>query len=120
MAIDYLQNIWGKGSIYERMSAMAPQLQFLAKELQITIIALSQINNESARETSGPVIGYKGAGEIAAAADFGIIIERYPRDSINKDKLKVSIRKNRHGQVGDAEFEFADNYTSLKEIEREQ
>jgi len=116
LAIDYLQNLWGDGSIYERMSRLAPVLQYLAKDLQITIIALSQVSNQHARGETGGLINYKGAGEIAASADLGIELERF-KD--NQDMMRFIIKKNRHGRVAEGVLEYVDGYTRLKEVREE-
>jgi replicative DNA helicase len=109
--IDFLQNLSGKGSIYERMSVLAPRLQALAKELDITLIALSQVSNEAARGETG-IIGYKGAGEIATAADLGLWMERSKEDS---EIVRVKVAKNRHGPRGQRNFSFVNNWTQLDE-----
>jgi replicative DNA helicase len=112
MAIDYLQNLWGEGSIYERMSRLAPILQYLAKDLQVTVIALSQVSNQHARGETGGLINYKGAGEIAASADLGIELQR---DTASKEMMKIMVKKNRHGRIGDGVLEYINEFTRLRE-----
>ena len=116
LAIDYIQNLWGDGSIYERMSRLAPILQYLAKELQITIIALSQVSNQHARGDTGGLINYKGAGEIAASADLGIELER---EKDNKDRMKFIVKKNRHGRIAEGVLEYINDYTRLLEVKED-
>ena len=114
IAIDYLQNLWGDGSIYERMSKLAPVLQYLAKELDVTIIALSQVSNQHQREKgAGGVYGFKGAGEIAASADLAIELER---DPVVKEKLYFKVSKNRHGRPGEGVLEYVHGFVRFKEI----
>jgi len=110
--IDFIQNLQGKGSIYERMSYLSPVLQKLAKELEITIIALSQISNEAVRENTG-IIGYKGAGEIAAACDLGLWMERVEKQS--NERIRIVVKKNRHGVLGEGTFKFTDSWTQMTE-----
>jgi replicative DNA helicase len=112
--IDYIQNVQCEGrTIYERMSSLATQIFALAKDLEVTVIVLSQINNESARDSDNPVIGYKGAGEIAAAADVGIWIEK---DKKEDDLLSVKIRKNRDGRTMEGTLRYTHEYTRLEEV----
>lgn len=111
--VDFLQNMQGEGKIYERMSTLPVQLQQTAKELNTAIVAMSQVSNEAAKGNQN-IIGYKGAGEIAAACDFGLWLERSRQD---KQALDCFIRKNRHGPTGNAELRYSDNYTRLEEIE---
>lgn len=115
IAIDYLQNMWGDGSIYERMSRLAPVLQYLAKDLQITVIALSQVSNQFQRDrgVSGGVFGFKGAGEIAASADLGIELERDPQ---NKERMIFKVSKNRHGRTSEGVLQYVNSFTRLEEI----
>jgi hypothetical protein len=112
VVIDYLQNLRGTGSIYDRMSLLTPQLQQLAKELEITIIGLSQISNEALKDESG-LIGLKGAGEIAAVSDLVIWLER---DKEYDYLVHVQIRKNRHGPRGRTRLRWDKNFTRLEEV----
>jgi replicative DNA helicase len=117
--IDFIQNVVGEGSLYERMALLAPQLQALAKELSCTVVAMSQVSNEAVKDNSG-LIGFKGAGEIAAAADLGLWLER-ERDKkegfkLNGEILNVFIRKNRHGPTGKSTLKFCGNFTRLDEL----
>jgi len=117
LAIDYLQNMWGEGTIYDRMSRLAPVLQYLAKDLEITIIVLSQVSNQYQREKgNGGVFGYKGAGEIAASADLGIELER---DKDIAERMVFRVAKNRHGRLGEGVLEYVHGFSRLKEIVEE-
>lgn len=111
--VDFLQNMQGEGSIYDRMSVIPVQLQKMAKELNTCVVAMSQVSNEAARSDS-KVIGYKGAGEIAAACDLGLWLER---DRDDKELLLCSIRKNRHGPTGKKSLRFTDNFTKIFETD---
>ncbi len=116
IAIDYLQNMWGNGTIYERMSRLAPILQYLAKDLQITVIALSQVSNEHVKDRGSGIFGFKGAGEIAASADLAIELER---DQAVKEKLIFKVVKNRHGRVGEGCLKYIHGYVKFDEIVEE-
>lgn len=111
VAIDYVQNIQGSGgSIYNEMRVIGPTLLDLAVELGITIIALSQVTNESMREES-QIIGLKGAGEFAAAADIVLWLKRIKG---NEYALDCEIRKNRpFGQTGIVPLTFSERYTRI-------
>ena len=114
IAIDYIQNLWGEGSIYDRMSRLAPILQYLSKDLGITIIALSQVSNQFQREKgSSGVFGFKGAGEIAASADLGIELEKDPNI---KERVVFKVVKNRHGRIGEGVLEYAYGYVKFHEV----
>jgi replicative DNA helicase len=113
--VDYVQNVHCDGrTIYERMSNLTTHLFAMAKDLEITLIVLSQINNESAKDTDSPIIGYKGAGEIAAAADVGIWLEK---DKENEDQLIFKVRKNRDGRTSEGVLKYVNDYTRFMEVE---
>jgi len=111
--IDFLQNMHGEGTLFERMSTIPVRLQQMAKNLDVCVIAMSQVSNEAA-QTNSRVIGFKGAGEIAAASDLGLWLERDPDD---KEALLCSIRKNRHGMTGKKRLRFVENFTRIIEVE---
>ncbi len=116
--IDYVQNVICEGrTIYERMSWLSTQIFAMAKDLDVTVIALSQINNESARDSDNPVLGYKGAGEIAAVADVGIMLEKDPED---KEGLIIKVRKNRDGRTLEGRMKFTHEYTRLVEVKEDE
>ncbi len=109
--VDYLQNMQADGTIFERMSRIPVQLHDMAKKLNTAVVAMSQISNEAAKGDS-KTIGYKGAGEVAAACDFGIWLER------NKDNdmiIDCYVRKNRHGPKCSTSLKYSNNFTRLYE-----
>ena len=111
VAIDYVQNIQGNGnSIYNDMRLVGPTLLDIAVDLGITIVALSQVTNESMRDAS-QLIGLKGAGELAAAADIVLWLKRIKGDD---RALDCEIRKNRpFGHTGIIPLTFSDRYTRM-------
>lgn len=110
--IDFIQNMIAPGSIYERMSVLSPMMTNMAKELECTVVALSQLSNEAA--AGGDLLKFKGAGEIAAACDLGIILERGKgEDGILNRDINVRIKKNRWGPTGHHLCRFNPTYTSI-------
>lgn len=94
VAVDFIQNLRGGESIYERMSEAAIGLQQLGQELNATMLIGSQVSQASAGWQSKEAIEFKGAGEIAAIADVGLWISK---DDTDPNIRKVIIRKIRHG-----------------------
>jgi len=84
----------------------------MAKDLDICVVAMSQVSNETAKGES-KIIGYKGAGEIAAACDLGLWLER---DKEDDERLTCFIRKNRHGMTGVQELRFTNQFTRIVEV----
>lgn len=111
VAIDYVQNLMIKNTLYETMVDAAVKLYAMVNELEVTGIGVSQIDNESAKKDSG-IIGLKGAGELAAAAHIVLWLTR--GKGKEQRHLECSIRKNRpFGETGRIELTFSDNWTAI-------
>lgn len=115
--IDYLQQVTvlDAKSEYESMKAVASSIQSIGLELQVPVIGVSQISNEAARNPNSAVMGFKGAGEIASAADIALElvsgednVESHREKTMQglPTKTRVIIKKNRHGPTGVAEYHF--------------
>lgn len=115
--VDFIQLITVKNakSEYESITQASLKLQDLAKELNTPIIVLSQVNNEHAKfGKNSQVMGFKGSGGIAAAADFAVELARADKQQDVEIKLAgglalnidVHVKKNRHGAIGKIEMSF--------------
>lgn len=121
VVIDFLQLVKVKGSkgLYEEMTTVIHTIQTLAKKIEVPFLTLSQISNENAKIPSDDVSGFKGSGDIEAAADIAIKLRHAHDDTkdykaklteINRKQGKVhkedvpkvnwTIHKNRHGESG--------------------
>lgn len=107
--IDYLQLLSPDNKVNNRqeaVSSISRSLKQLAKELQVPIIALSQLSRQvEKREDKGPVLSdLRESGSIEQDAD--IVIFLHSEDYYNRDKssstgeMKISIAKNRQGVSG--------------------
>lgn len=113
VCLDFIQNLQGPGSIYERMSEAIIKLQAMAKELEVTVIALSQVSNEAMRQDT-EIIGLKGAGELAAAADIVLWLKRH-KEKGHEQWLDCEVRKNRpFGTTGIIPFKFSNFWTRIE------
>lgn len=113
--IDYVQNVRlpETKSQYQEQSEIAKRLQSLAKDVRATIICLSQLSNSVARGDTDQ-FELKGSGEWAAVSDVGVILERHKTE---KHRLRYTIKKNRHGALGEQELEYKMDFTKLVEKE---
>lgn len=96
--VDYLQLMGSSRhkTEFERMSAFPNELKVhICRKLNIPVVALSQINNESAKNPSDNMSGFKGSGAIEAAADVGMKIiyteKREDRDLKKEQGLAINI-----------------------------
>lgn len=112
--IDYVQNMAIPGnSLYERMSRAAVELFRMCKDYNKMLIVLSQVSNESARNESD-VIGLKGAGELAAAADVVAMIKK-GRSEENKREVEIDFSKNRlFGETGKISCVYSEHWTRIE------
>lgn len=113
VCIDYIQAMQGDGkSVYDKMSKIAFELAELAKSTNTTVIGLSQVSHENIK-ADNPVIGFKGAGEIAAAADIALWIDRKSQEG--ERNFDLIIRKNRHGRIGRMGMTFNETFTKIRQ-----
>lgn len=115
--VDFIQLVTMKGakSEYEGMTNSIIRLQQIAGETGVPIIVLSQVNNEHVKTgRKGGVMGFKGSGGIAAAADVAIELARAdkPEDVAMKQSgglclnIDVHVQKVRNGPTGKIEMSF--------------
>lgn len=114
--VDFIQNVTKDGyrDQYAMMSQIAKDLQGLAHDARCSIICLSQLPNHAGREDTG-ILEFKGAGEIAAACDVGVLMKRAKED---KRKILFDIRKNRHGKCGKYLMQYNESWTGIEEVEK--
>ena len=129
--VDYLQLVSAKskaGSREQEVSQVARTLKNLAKELNITIIALSQLNRGvGMRNNSKPTLSdLRESGEIEQAADVVILIYRPEYYGIeyndNGDKSKgtanIIFAKGRNIGIGEITLSFKSEITKFIDYEK--
>lgn len=104
----------------EHMGQLAIELKQLAKELDCTIIALSQLSRDNEKNQRKPIMAdLKESGDIEAAADTIILLHREDyqgRETEKKDIIEIIIAKNRNGAVGSAEMKFIKHLSKFIDI----
>ena len=130
--IDYLQlmNASGMafGSRQEEVSTISRSLKGLAKELNIPIIALSQLNRgvESREGIDGKrpqLSDLRESGAIEQDADVVMFIYRdeyYNKDSEYKKQAEIIIAKQRNGPVGTVHLAWLGEYTKFANLSRQE
>jgi replicative DNA helicase len=127
LVIDYLQLMEGRSynseSRVQEISEISRGLKNLAKELNIPILALSQLSR--AVESRSPQIpklsDLRESGSIEQDADIVMFLYREDRENPeteNKNIIEVIIAKHRNGPVGKVPMYFDEEYTSFKSLER--
>jgi replicative DNA helicase len=126
LIIDYLQLMKGRGKAESRqqeVSEISRSLKALAKELNIPVIAVSQLSRRIEERTGNrpQLSDLRESGAIEQDADVILFLYRdevYNRseDNPNKGKAEVIIGKQRNGPIGKIELAFLDKFTSFKDL----
>lgn len=105
--VDYLQLMKSKADTREREIAQISEgLKSLAKELDVPVVALAQLNRDcDKRADKRPIMSdLRESGSIEQDADVIIMLYRdevYDKDTQYKGMAELLVRKNRHGAIGD-------------------
>ncbi len=125
IVIDYLQLMEGRGgdNRVQEISEISRGLKNLARELNIPILALSQLSRAvEARSPQIPKLSdLRESGSIEQDADVVLFLYREDRekpDTPNKGIVKIIIAKHRNGPVGEVNAFFQENSASFRSLER--
>lgn len=144
--IDYIGLIEAEGMSahqrHEQIGYISRSLKSLARELNVPIIVLSQVNREAGKDRAPMLADLRESGSIEQDADVVLLlddaskrlnennkVEQYANEDIpdphdnnassNSRKIKVIIAKQRNGSTGAFDMMFVANFVSFVEIYRE-
>ncbi|HOK56775.1 MAG TPA: replicative DNA helicase [bacterium] len=120
--IDYLQLMRGKGRAENRqqeISEISASLKSLAKELNIPVIAVSQLSRatEQRVDKKPQLADLRESGSIEQDADLVLLLYReeyYNETEENKGIAEVIIAKQRNGPTGSVFLTFLEEYTRFE------
>jgi len=126
IVIDYLQLIAGRKKSENRqqeVSEISRSLKRLAKELDVPVIALSQLSRGvEQRQDKRPMMSdLRESGSIEQDADIVAFLYRddyYDKESEKKNIIEIIIAKQRNGPVGTVELIFLKNFNKFVTLDR--
>ena len=122
--IDYLQLMQGPRNIESRqqeISNISRSLKALAKELDVPVIALSQLSRavEQRSDHRPQLSDLRESGAIEQDADVVIFLYRswvYSREEEDKGKAQAIVAKQRNGPIGTVNLSFIDRFARFESI----
>jgi replicative DNA helicase len=140
VVVDYLQLIQAanpKASAYEKVSQISIDLKNLAKEFNVAVVALAQLNRrvDNKPDDKPNASDLRDSGQIEQDADVIVMLSRkqseldVARDTAiltkghvdklafgSKSLITMDVVKNRHGATGSFDSEFDGAKSRLREI----
>lgn len=125
VVVDYLQ-LMGGGDPTNRVqeiTAITRNLKCLARELQVPIILLSQLNRnlESRNDKRPKMSDFRESGSIEQDADVAIMLYRdeyYNPETTDRGIAEVIIAKHRNGPTGTVKLLFDAEFTKFKNLKK--
>ena len=128
VVIDYLQLMQGSGygkgneNRVQVVSDISRSLKVMAKELNVPVICLSQLNRAAeGRSDKRPVLSdLRESGSIEQDADSVMMLYRddyYNPNTEEKNIAECIVAKNRHGEIGTVKLQWLPQYTTFADRE---
>jgi replicative DNA helicase len=121
LVVDYLQMMEGgrQESRVQEVSDISAGLKSIAKELDIPVLALSQLSRESERrENKRPQLSdLRDSGSIEQDADVVLFLYRegMHKADVDRGKTDLFVAKNRNGPIDDLQLVFLPEQTAFRE-----
>lgn len=123
LIVDYLQLMKGRGRADTRereISEISRSLKGLAKELNIPLVAVSQLSRKVEERPHKPQLAdLRESGAIEQDADLIVFIYRdevYNEETDDKGIAEIMVKKQRSGPTGTVKLAFLDKYTRFENL----
>ena len=123
--VDYLQLMVphkSSDSLVQQITEISRSLKIFARELEVPVLALSQLNRDVDKRGGEPRLSdLRDSGSIEQDADVVLFIHREDKQNKSSDRpniAKIIIAKHRNGPVGQTELYFDEKRTSFMDIEK--
>lgn len=123
VVVDYLQLVKGDSSRprWEAVGDITRELKAIAREFDVPVIALAQLNRRTEGGVARPGLGdLRESGSIEQDADVVMLLSRVvdPDTQQEGDELEVIVAKNRHGQTGVATLFWEGGFARVTDLGR--
>ncbi len=127
--VDYLQlmaptNSRASDSMVQQVTEISRSLKTLARELDIPVLALSQLSRAIEQRRGKPRLSdLRDSGSIEQDADVVMFIHRddkYNEDSTKPNIAEILIEKHRNGPTGKVELYFDEKRTTFRSIDKSE
>lgn len=126
VVVDYLQlmtPLRQSDSMVQQVTEISRSLKLLAKELDVPVLALSQLSRAVEQRGGKPRLSdLRDSGSIEQDADVVMFIHRDDKTNENSDKpgiAEIMIEKHRNGPTGRIELIFDEKRTVFREIDKQ-
>lgn len=111
VVVDYLQLMSsppGRAPRHEVVAEFSRGLKLLARELEVPVLAMSQLNraSEQRADKMPSLADLRESGSVEQDADVVMLLHRDMNDPAKANDLIVAVAKNRHGTVGPVDLMF--------------
>jgi replicative DNA helicase len=124
IVVDYLQLMSGEGTNRnQQIEEISRGLKALAKELNIVVLALSQLSRNAANKSRPQLSDLRDSGAIEQDADIVMFVHREEVDNPQthmQGYADVFIAKNRQGRIDDVLLEYEGMYTRFVSSTRQR
>ena len=126
LIVDYLQLMVPRtqsDNMVQQITEISRSLKILAKELEVPVLAISQLNRavEHRTDKKPQLSDLRESGAIEQDADVVMFIYREDKAKDNNDRKNqadILIRKHRNGPVGEVKLYFNDELASFTSLEK--
>lgn len=122
--VDYLQLMVpqrNSDSLVQQVTEISRSLKILARELQVPVVALSQLNRQVEQRGGVPRLSdLRDSGSIEQDADVVMFIHREDKNDKNAPAniAKIIIAKHRNGPTGETELFFDQDRVSFMDLDK--
>lgn len=120
--VDYLQLVQTEQASkeYERISVVSTSIKRMAREFNLAVWNLAQINRDGGKKERPTMADLKGSGSIEQDADQVVLIHNPVAFGDHEDPPELIVAKHRNGRTGSIVVDYRPSETRFEEVQPEQ